>query len=351
MAAGRTHQIRISARATNLGLLALVVAGVASGLGCFLAGSVDDRWVLGLHSMVGFTLVVLLYWKRRIILRSIRRQGAGLWLVPSVLLLALLLAALLSGILWSTTGLPPLAGESGLTLHAALSVALAVLLVPHARAGWPRLPARFSPSRRSLFTSAMVLAGAVAAWRGSELASSLAQLSGARRRFTSSRDAGSFNGNDFPANAWLLDDPAPLDLQAWRLRATGRVQAPFSLALAELVADGSVTATIDCTGGWYSTQVWQGRSLADLLAQAQPAAGARSVVVRSATGYRRRFSITAAREILLATMVNGEPLAHEHGAPVRLVAPGRRGYDWVKWVTAVEVSSVPAWLNWPLPLS
>jgi DMSO/TMAO reductase YedYZ molybdopterin-dependent catalytic subunit len=35
----------------------------------------------------------------------------------------------------------------------------------------------------------------------------------------------------------------------------------------------------------------------------------------------------------------------------RLVAPGRRGYWWVKWVTAVEPSSVPAWLQSPFPLT
>ena len=35
---------------------------------------------------------------------------------------------------------------------------------------------------------------------------------------------------------------------------------------------------------------------------------------------------------MLATRVGGELLWHGHGAPLRLVAPGRRGYDWVKWV-------------------
>ncbi len=31
------------------------------------------------------------------------------------------------------------------------------------------------------------------------------------------------------------------------------------------------------------------------------------------------------------------PLSHEHGAPVRLVAPGRRGFQWVTWVVRIEV--------------
>jgi DMSO/TMAO reductase YedYZ molybdopterin-dependent catalytic subunit len=74
------------------------------------------------------------------------------------------------------------------------------------------------------------------------------------------------------------------------------------------------------------------------------------MVVRSSTGYWRRFSLSSARTMLLATAVDGEPIEHEHGAPLRLVAPGRRGYDWVKWVTTIEVSAAPFWLNWPLPL-
>lgn len=161
------NRIRLSSRATNLSLLAFVIAGVLSGLGCFLIGSADGRWVFSLHSIAGFFLIVLLFWKRRIIVRSVRRHGFGLWLVPSALLLALLLGSLASGVLWSTTGLPSLAGESGLTLHAAVSVALALLMIPHARAGWPRLPSHFAPDRRTFLSSAVLAAGGLATWRGS----------------------------------------------------------------------------------------------------------------------------------------------------------------------------------------
>jgi DMSO/TMAO reductase YedYZ molybdopterin-dependent catalytic subunit len=40
---------------------------------------------------------------------------------------------------------------------------------------------------------------------------------------------------------------------------------------------------------------------------------------------------------LLATHVAGEPLPDDNGAPLRLVAPQRRGLDWIKWVDAIDV--------------
>ena len=44
-----------------------------------------------------------------------------------------------------------------------------------------------------------------------------------------------------------------------------------------------------------------------------------------------------ARAALLATHIDEEPLSYEHGFPLRLVAPGRRGFEWVKWITRIEV--------------
>jgi len=39
-----------------------------------------------------------------------------------------------------------------------------------------------------------------------------------------------------------------------------------------------------------------------------------------------------------------------HGAPARLVAPGRRGFWWVKWVATVDVEDAPEWWQPPFPL-
>jgi DMSO/TMAO reductase YedYZ molybdopterin-dependent catalytic subunit len=82
----------------------------------------------------------------------------------------------------------------------------------------------------------------------------------------------------------------------------------------------------------------------------RPEAGARSVTFESVTGFSRRFGLEESRQFLLATHVAGAPLSHGHGFPVRLVAPGRRGVYWVKWLTLIHFNrSSKRWQS-PLPL-
>jgi DMSO/TMAO reductase YedYZ molybdopterin-dependent catalytic subunit len=61
------------------------------------------------------------------------------------------------------------------------------------------------------------------------------------------------------------------------------------------------------------------------------------VTIRSATGWTASIPLADAAACLLATDVAGEPLPLANGAPVRLVAPNRRGLEWVKWVREVVV--------------
>ena len=128
------------------------------------------------------------------------------------------------------------------------------------------------------------------------------------------------------------------------------------LTLNDLIESGrfeivEVTATLDCTSGWYSRQIWKGVRVGDVLDAAGIEPDARSISFVSRTGYSRRMPIDNAREYVLATHVGGQPISHRHGAPLRLVAPGRRGYEWVKWLSAVDANSSPSWLQWPFPVS
>ena len=338
----------MSTRTVNTTLFLLVLVQWASGAGTFLVGVPGERWVVWLHAAGGCAIVVLLAWKGRVILRSLRRHGPGWWAGPSLTLLALLVLALGSGVLWSTVGLPYIGGTSGLTVHVLVSLAMLPLFAPHVWKARPHPRPRDYLERRRLLRRAALIAGGIAAWRGSEALSNTAGLSGANRRFTGSREAPGA-GTDFPRTAWLFDDPEPIDPASWRLHVDGAVSVPLELRLADLASTATRLAILDCTGGWFAERDWHGVSVDSLLAQAGVERDARSVVVRGVTGYARRFSLATARTALLATRVGGEQLDHGHGGPLRLVVPGRRGYNWVKWVTRLEVSRVPAWWNWPLP--
>ena len=65
---------------------------------------------------------------------------------------------------------------------------------------------------------------------------------------------------------------------------------------------------------------------------------ARTAEVVSVTGHRWSFPLDELRGAILATHVGGEPLTPGHGYPVRLVAPNRRGFQWIKWVDRIEIA-------------
>jgi DMSO/TMAO reductase YedYZ molybdopterin-dependent catalytic subunit len=161
------------------------------------------------------------------------------------------------------------------------------------------------------------------------------------RRFTGSAAQGSFAGNDFPVTNSGGEGQIALEAQSYFLAVRGAVQRPFKVAYATLTTlpPAEVAATIDCTTGWYSTQTWRGVALKTLLDEAGLAPGAGLVRLRGVSGYFGDFTLAEAGEVLLATHVGGQVLDHWHGYPLRAVAPSRRGWFWIKWLTEVEVLS------------
>jgi DMSO/TMAO reductase YedYZ molybdopterin-dependent catalytic subunit len=129
----------------------------------------------------------------------------------------------------------------------------------------------------------------------------------------------------------------------WRLRVGDR---SFEYGELESYSD-ELEAVIDCTGGWWARQRWEGVRLSRLL----PASDSRSIAVVSVTGYGRLFPARDADELLVATRIDGERLAAGHGFPARLVAPGRRGFWWVKWIEEIRADDRPWWLQSPFPLT
>jgi DMSO/TMAO reductase YedYZ molybdopterin-dependent catalytic subunit len=332
----------VTARVTDWGLAALVATLIATGALTLFAGSSSDAWVYDAHDALGVAIVLLLVVKLRRVWPRLAPARRDRHTFVSVVGLVLAVGALASGFLWSDGVTPAPAGYSLLSWHDALGAVLIVAVAVHMVLRARRLHARDLAHRRQFLALGGVAVGSFLAWRAQRPLQTLFGLrAAAHRRFTGSFEADSFAGNAFPTTSWVADHPRVIDLASYRLRVRGMVARPSTLALSDLAAVDELTATLDCTGGFYSTQRWRGVTLARLLDLAGADAGARHVIVRSVTGYRWSFGIDYARTLLLATYVGDEPLSHDHGAPVRLVVPGARGYQWVKWVDRLHLQIDP----------
>ena len=332
----------MTARGTDWGLAALVTLLIATGVLTLFAGGSSDAWVFVAHDVLGVGITLLLIVKlRRVWPRLARIAGWDRRTVAGLFGLLLTVAALGCGVLWAGGGAGAVAGYSLLTWHDALGAVLLLAVALHMALRAKPLRRRDVAHRRQFLAAAGMTAGALVVWRAQRPIQGWLGLRGAKRRFTGSYDSGSFPGNAFPTTSWVADHPNPIPLDGYRLHVHGLVSHVLALPLAEVAAGEESVAVLDCTGGFYSTQRWRGIRLEHLLAHAgvKPPAGHVSVVSR--TGYRWSFALSDARELLLATHVGGERLTHEHGAPVRLVAPGARGFQWVKWVERIEVREHP----------
>jgi DMSO/TMAO reductase YedYZ molybdopterin-dependent catalytic subunit len=335
----------MNGRRTNLALFAALALAFATGLGAVAPGSARGRWVILAHGVAAVAVVLLIPWKTRVIRYGLRRARATRWL--SLLLAALAVTALVFGFGYATGLVRSVGGLPGMWLHVAAALALVPLLVWHALARRAR-PRRGDLSRRTVLRAGAAVVAAAGIYTATDLAVRLTRLPGARRRFTGSYETGSFQPDAMPATIWLDDGVPTVDPAVWRLSIVdGRGR--YELTLAQLSSSATrVRAVLDCTSGWYAEQDWVGVPVATLLREV---GAARSLVVHSVTGYDIRFPVAEIGQLLLATSTGGVPLSAGHGYPLRLVAPGRRGFWWVKWVDRIELASAPPWWQPPFPLT
>jgi len=332
-------------RRTNLALLVLLVAAFVTGWVAFaVGGSPESRVVTMLHGILGLGIVVLVPWKSVVVRRGLRRGRRHGWAVALAVLVAV---SLLAGVAHTTLGPLDMAGISALDVHvgaALVAVPLAVLHVVRR----PQRPRMADLSRRTALRALAVAGAAALAYLVVESATVVARLPGASRRGTGSYEAGSGDPTTMPVTQWFTDDVPSIEVDAYELLVSRPGEPVLRLRYGDLLtmADTTLPAVLDCTGGWWAEQTWRGVRLSTLLGRLDEG----SIVVRSVTGYSRRFPPEDADVLLLGTHVGGTPLSRGHGAPIRLVAPGRRGFWWVKWVESVTVEPEPSWWQPPFPL-
>ena len=334
----------------NTLLLVLIAVELVSGFFGLVSGSPDEAIFILAHRISGWGIIAVLVWKVGNVARSLRWPRSATPRIASIVLAIALTATLALGFVWSFVGPISFWLFSGVSWHIYIGGALVPILVWHALYHTRGFPLLFWADRRTFLRFAGLTIVGIALWRAGEVAASIGGLSGASRRFTGSYEATSYSGNAFPLTSWLNDNPRPIHEEKWQLIIGGAVANPVSLKYANLSPNKELTATIDCTGGWHSTQIWSGTPLSDLLEMVKPSDDAASVTVRSVTGYYRKFSMREANSYIIATHVGGETLSHGHGFPARLVAHDKRGFEWVKWITEIEVNRTGKWLQPPLPL-
>jgi DMSO/TMAO reductase YedYZ molybdopterin-dependent catalytic subunit len=127
------------------------------------------------------------------------------------------------------------------------------------------------------------------------------------------------------------------------LRIDGLVARPLTLRVSDLASlrREERTETFTCEEGWSVPGLhWRGIRLCDVIALAGPLPSACYVRV-SAGGYAVPVSLAGAGRTLLCDELDGRPLRPAHGAPWRLLLPGRECFTSVKWVDRLEVTDAP----------
>jgi len=157
----------------------------------------------------------------------------------------------------------------------------------------------------------------------------------------------------------------------WRLAVSGLVDSSLQLSLQRLseMPQLKQTVTLECAGNgralmeprwcsmpWSSEAVgtasWTGTSLRHVLELAGVQETATTVVFSGADKgvdggdvhrFERSLELSDAfgDEVMLAWLINEQPLPPQHGFPLRLIVPGWYGMASVKWLDSISITDQP----------
>jgi sulfoxide reductase catalytic subunit YedY len=140
-----------------------------------------------------------------------------------------------------------------------------------------------------------------------------------------------------------LDDHH-VNLNRWQLEIDGLVQHPVKLAYAQVIERSPVKRDVllICPGVFAYHARWKGIAVAELLEMAGINPGATHVIFSGPKGTREKSERFPLEDILservfLAYGVNDQVLPRKHGFPLRVVAEGYYGGEWLKYVYKITV--------------
>jgi DMSO/TMAO reductase YedYZ molybdopterin-dependent catalytic subunit len=147
----------------------------------------------------------------------------------------------------------------------------------------------------------------------------------------------------------VVDPKVNVDL--WHLEVNGLVQNRATWRFQDFVGlpAREQQTTLMCISngldaGLISNALWKGVPLRDLVDRAAPLSNAARVRFHSVDNYTDTIPLQKAMEptTLLAYEMNGVPLPHRHGYPLRVIVPGYFGEKHVKWLTRIELTDANA---------
>jgi len=133
------------------------------------------------------------------------------------------------------------------------------------------------------------------------------------------------------------------DLATWRLEVTGLVEKPLKFSYDQLKALPVLERKVlqICPGYFANHGLWKGVSIKELLDKARLEPEVAHISLSGPEGGQEKTSRFPLEDIIsgrvfLAYQVNGQILPVKHGWPLRVVAEGYYGYDWIKYVYRVK---------------
>jgi DMSO/TMAO reductase YedYZ molybdopterin-dependent catalytic subunit len=133
--------------------------------------------------------------------------------------------------------------------------------------------------------------------------------------------------------------------ETYRLVVDGLVDNALSLNYTDLLAYPQVSklTDLDCVEGWGFTAKWTGPTLDSIFADAKVKPEAKIAIFYTADaseGYTSLdLSYIQEKNIIIALKDNDITLPPNRGFPFQVIAEGKYGYKWAKWVTRIELSA------------
>lgn len=134
--------------------------------------------------------------------------------------------------------------------------------------------------------------------------------------------------------------------ETWRLELSGLVDRPLSLSLDEVRAMPTISYhhTLSCIsnrvgGDLISTTRWTGVRVRDVLEVAGMKSTAEELFIEAADGFYESVAMSDLMDerTMFAYEMNGAPLPHDNGFPLRIIIPHRYGMKQPKWIVNMEV--------------